>query len=302
MRIAYLILAHNTPNHMARLVRALNSPNAAFFIHVDRKSDLSPFTREIPHDNTTFITDRIAVYWGDSSIVKATLKLIERALGDPRDFEYLVLLSASDYPLKDPQYIEEFFSRHRGCEFISLAQMPCEAVGKPIERLENFWLRTRLSSQFGVRVIGLLNRWNTRLGLIRRDYVKALKDITPYAGSQWWALTADACRQIVAFVQSNRGVVSYFDNVFAPDESLFHTIIGNSEFAKHVTRSLTFTDWSRPTPKPAIIDIDHLNAFVKMERITADDPYGRGELLFARKFPDDSSELTKFIDVHIINR
>ena len=33
-----------------------------------------------------------------------------------------------------------------------------------------------------------------------------------------------------------------------------------------------------------------------------DDPYGRGELLFARKFPDDSSQLTDFIDAHIINR
>jgi hypothetical protein len=46
--------------------------------------------------------------------------------------------------------------------------------------------------------------------------------------------------------------------------------------------------------------MDHLNAFMKTERIVADDRYGQGELLFARKFPDDSSQLTDFIDAHLI--
>jgi hypothetical protein len=34
----------------------------------------------------------------------------------------------------------------------------------------------------------------------------------------------------------------------------------------------------------------------------ADDPYGRGELLFARKFPDDSEPLTAFIDRELHHR
>ena len=87
-----------------------------------------------------------------------------------------------------------------------------------------------------------------------------------------------------------------------PDEGLFQTIIGNSEFAKDVRRNLTFADWSRPTGGPAVIDMDHLRGFANMDRIIADDPYGRGELLFARKFSDDSSQLTDFIDRHLINR
>lgn len=32
------------------------------------------------------------------------------------------------------------------------------------------------------------------------------------------------------------------------------------------------------------------------------DAYGRGELLFVRKFPDNSLQLANFIDAHLINR
>jgi len=124
----------------------------------------------------------------------------------------------------------------------------------------------------------------------------------PYAGSTWWALTAKACRHILAFIGIRPEVVKFLRNVYMPDESLFQIIIGNSEFANNVARNLTFTDWSRPTGGPAIIDMDHLNAFVKVERVIGDDIYGRGELLFARKFPDDSSQLTDFIDAHLIDR
>ena len=125
------------------------------------------------------------------------------------------------------------------------------------------------------------------------------KDLVPYAGSTWWALSADACRHILSFVDSRTDVVRFFENLYMPDESFFQTIIGNSEFATQVRRNLTFTDWSRPTEAPAIIDMDHLNAFVKMEHIIGDDAYCRGELLFDRKFPDDSLELTRFIDSHL---
>src|SRR5208283_4303161 len=34
-RIAYLIMAHNEPGHLARLVNALDHPGAGFFVHVD---------------------------------------------------------------------------------------------------------------------------------------------------------------------------------------------------------------------------------------------------------------------------
>ena len=153
-----------------------------------------------------------------------------------------------------------------------------------------------------MRAVARLNDLNRQLKLINRDYKKVFKGLEPFGGSQWWALTADACRHILEFIDLRPDVLKYFKNVYLPDESFFHTIIGNSEFAKNVTRNLTFADWSRPGGGPALIDMDHLRAFAKMDVVMADDYYGQGELLFARKFRDDSSQLTDFIDTQLINR
>jgi hypothetical protein len=86
-----------------------------------------------------------------------------------------------------------------------------------------------------------------------------------------------------------------------PDESFFQIAIGNSPFFERVTHNLTYTDWSQPVA-PAIISPKHLEAFAAADVIMADDPYGKGELLFARKFPDDSAHLTAFIERELHQR
>src|SRR5262249_54441950 len=174
MKMAYLILAHNTPNHLSRLVRALDSANAAFFIHVDRKFDISRFRDGVPQHNVRFLENRVAVYWGEFSIVQATTSLMREALSRSQDPQYLCLLSGSDYPLRNPRYIESFFSRNQGREFINLVPMPCEAVGKPLKRLEDYWLQTPHDNQFVMRTVARLNALiNNQLKLIKRDYKRA---------------------------------------------------------------------------------------------------------------------------------
>ena len=302
MRIGYLILAHNTPDHLRRLVSALDSPNAAFFIHVDRRSTIAPFRDGLSQRNVMFLEQRYDVYWDDFSKVDATISLVDNALRHSSNPAYLILLSGSDYPLRSAHYIEEFFSRNLGRQFINLVRMPCDAVGKPIERMENYWLQTPYNSHYVIRAFDRLNQLNRRLKLITRDYKRVFKGVAPYGGSTWWALTSEACEYILQFVHARSDIVNFFRNTYMPDEGIFQTIIGNSGFAKDVRRNLTFADWSRPTGGPAVIDMDHLRAFAKMHPIIAEDHYGRGELLFARKFPDNSSQLTDFIDSHIITK
>ena len=285
------------------MVRALDSPNADFFIHVDRKSDIWPFQDRFSQFNVRFAADRVSVYWGEFSIVQASVNLIRQALNQLPAPDYLVLLSGSDYPLRSSRYIEAFFSGNQGSQFINLVQMPCEAVGKLLERFEQYWLQTPNDAQFVARVVARLNHLiNNQLRLIKRDYKVVFSGLVPHGGSQWWALTNDACRHILEFLDCRPDVVKFFRNVSLPDESFFHTIIGNSKFATQAVRNLTFADWSRPSGGPAIIDMEHLNAFMKTACIIWDDTYGRGELLFARKFRDDSSHLTDFIDANLINR
>ena len=135
------------------------------------------------------------------------------------------------------------------------------------------------------------------MGLAQRDYRKHLGNLEPYAGNTWWALTVDAVNYILEFVEHNKHVVDYFRNMFAPEEAFFHTILGNSPFVSRVRRNLVYEDWSVSGAHPAMINEQHLALFEAHEKLNVADVYGYGELLFARKFSDDSLDLLQRMDL-----
>jgi hypothetical protein len=119
MRIAYLIVAHNTPNHLRRLITALSSPDCEFFVHLNKRSRFRDYA-EIASPNVRFLRHRIAVYRSEFSLVEAVVSLIRGALRGPSRCDYFVLLSGSDYPLRSASYIESFFEKSNGSEFINI--------------------------------------------------------------------------------------------------------------------------------------------------------------------------------------
>ncbi|HEY0733431.1 MAG TPA: beta-1,6-N-acetylglucosaminyltransferase, partial [Herpetosiphonaceae bacterium] len=286
LRMGYLILAHNTPNHFSRLVHALDDGHARIYVHIDQKSSLLPFQQHVPGDRVRFIGSRIPVYWSDYSTAQAILNLIAEALDHDPGLEYLCLLSGSDYPLQSAGYIRHFLTQRRGTEFINLLPMPNPTLGKPIERLTQYRFRPDRAQK-------LAQRLNVpQLPIFSRDYRTYLGELQPYGGSTWWALSRAACEYILGFVAQNPRVVKFFKHTLFPEEGFFQTIIGNSPFRMHVAHNLTYNDWTRPNPPyPAIIDEQHLRQVFAAPLVVANDAFGTGELLFVRKFPDDSQRL-----------
>ena len=201
MKIAYLVLAHNNPKHLLRLINSLSSNSSYFFIHLDRKSINENFTF-INDINLKIIEERISVYWGDFSQVEAILSLIGKSIAHENYFDYYVLLSGTDYPLRSVAYIENFFKCNFGEEFINIVQMPCNEIGKPISRLTTFKPR---SGHLSSRIAGIFRKIMVRMGALQteRDYKRYLNNLTPYGGSTWWALSRDACEYILEFVDNN---------------------------------------------------------------------------------------------------
>ena len=275
MRIAYLILAHNNPNHLQLLIKSLSSDKSSFFIHIDRKSSQDEFSK-LNGENIHVCQENIPVYWGGFSIVDATLILLRQALSEKRRFDYFVLLSGTDYPIQPVSYIEKLFEN----------RMPCEAASKPISRLTTYRPFAAYS---------LLNRIIQKLQVIigfKRDYKTYLENLVPYGGSEWWALSYEACEYILSFVDNKPRVVDFFKNTVCPDESFFQTILGNSPYKEHTVRNLTFSDWSAGRANPAYLTEKHLDFLTATASVTVDDVYGAGEILFARKFSDETEEIT----------
>ena len=299
MKICYLILAHNNPSHFDRLINAISYDRNSVYVHIDLKSSISEFLPAAA-ENVVFIKERVSVYWGGYSIVWATLNLLNVALEANCGHDYYCLLSGNDYPIRSKDYINCYLEKNYGQEFINLVEMPNELVSKPLSRITTYHIEDGELSKFFLPnfMVNKITKIVNKLRL-QRDYNKILQGMKPYAGSQWWILSRPAVEYIKNFVLSRKDFVMFYKNTQIPDESFFQTIIGNSPFKSSAARNVTFTDWSRRKgPKPAIIDDDYIR-FFEVGNLVVDDVYGKGEVLFARKFPNDSAELIDAIQKNL---
>jgi len=61
-------------------------------------------------------------------------------------------------------------------------------------------------------------------------------------------------------------------------------------------RNLLYEDWSAEGARPEMISEKHCAFFEAQEQVSVQDIHGPGEMLFARKFSDETIELTDRID------
>lgn len=279
MKTIYLVAAHYGEAQFAELVNALG--DCAVFAHIDRKADQTKFQAAVSGRDVTFVSepDRVDVRWAGWSQVQATLSLMRLARPHVSPEDYVILLSGDSYPLQAPEGVRAYFDASQGSQYINSVRMPSVEASKPITRISNLYF------EYDPRngKTNLLPKVINKLG-IKRNYRKALSGRVPHAGSTWWALTGEACDWILNNVDRDPAFVKFCRHTKMPDEFFFQTLIENSPFAGKVSRSLMFTDWSRPSgPKPAIMDSAHVDQLMKAS-LTADQAgYGHGATLFGRK-------------------
>ncbi len=80
MKISYIVLGHQHPAILVRLVSALVRAGHTVALHYDKKSDDAGFALLQGHfagNESVRFAKRVNVRWGEWSIVKATLNCIE---------------------------------------------------------------------------------------------------------------------------------------------------------------------------------------------------------------------------------
>jgi hypothetical protein len=293
MNIAFLYFVYNNPIIIKRTISRLNSDKCKFIIHVDRKADITQFN-EICGENIFFCKNRIAVHWGEFSGIKAIISLVREGLKICKEFDYFVLLSGSEYPIKSREYIFNYFEKNTPSEFISMIKMPNMEAGKPISRINEIRIQSEMPvKRFAFRIL-------SKIGFAKRNYKEHLNELEPYAGNTWWALTNDACRYILEFISKNEQYCKYFENTFAPEEMFFHTILGNSKFKTKIKRNIMYEDWSNRGSHPKMINDYHVEYFINNKNVITSDYFGNGENIFARKFSNLNMNLLEKIDQMII--
>ena len=138
MQKNYLILAHKNPNQLYRMVKALHDKTSHFYIHIDAKSPISPFKECLQGLPVSFIDQREDCVWGDFSIVRATINLMEAAAKAlPKG--YFILMSGQDYPITSQKEINIFLEQYNDSDFIDFLPLEQKWKTKMVkDKLEHY--------------------------------------------------------------------------------------------------------------------------------------------------------------------
>ncbi len=224
MSICFLMLAHQHPLQVARLVNRLTGQGATVAMHIDRKAgpDFHRQLRGRLHDEGRDLiwAAPVSVSWGTWSLVEATLSGL-RAIADSGTVpDYVYLISGADYPLVPVADIDAFLHRNAGHEYIeSVDAERYRWVTHGFQR-ERYAFRHWVSYRQSRR----LHLWSVavqqQLGLVR----KFPAGYAPHLGSQWWVLTWPTCKAILQRAEDRR-LVSFFRTTAIPDELFFQTLV-----------------------------------------------------------------------------
>lgn len=286
MKLAFLILAHRSPEQVIKLVNSLiYEKDVTIFIHVDAKANgvfevLKNEFRNNP--GVVFTPFRYKVYWGSYNQIRATVLLIKTAVQFGK-FDYYSLISGQDMPVKPLAEFKEFLSQNCGKEFMIHFKLPDsgnwgECGG--LDRLQLFWVDIKIQRySYSFRK---LNKFIHKLqGALR--YKRKLK-YEFYGGFNWFTLSKEAVSYIVNFLDKNKAYLKRYRYTGCADEIFIQTILMNSPLKENmVNESLRYIDWASGPEYPKIMRMEDFNTLT-----------GSNRVYFARKF--DYSVDQKVID------
>lgn len=238
MRLAYSISGYKLPNQFRWLLEAIHDPRDAFAVHVDARTPEAVFREYVAaaagRPNVLFIEREPIAYMGPG-LVRSELRAIRALLAHAPEFDYLINLSAQDYPLEPRATITAELARTPGRNYVQ---------AQPL-RDQNWRARLRphvLSIELGGRMI--------RTPILR---VPSASLRIRWKGSWWHLLTRDFCRWLTTDPLP-AAYLQYLKNVRASDELFFQNVVMNSPFADsrdHDNRH--FIAWPRRSSSPAVL-------------------------------------------------
>lgn len=280
MKLAYIITAYASAEQLERLINTLDRPHHSFVIHIDaRREEVFQETKALLKDrpNVHLLEKRYRIWWGRTEFARSILSAMAYLVDEKIDYDYSLLISEVDYPIKPIDEIEQFFEENAGKNFIDYAlndskdhvwaDWPPPASTKT--RMEHWHLMVR-------------SRLVLRIPMKR----KLPLEHTAYVGWLWWNFTRECVEYFVDFTRNNPKYLKFYDHTFIPDEFIFQTIVMNSPFKDTVVnRNLRYR---HPEPFPNHVE------WVKASDM---DALKASDALFVRKLSiDKTPELMEQID------
>jgi hypothetical protein len=272
MRIAFLILNHRAPAQLLRLIKTIRRelPDSPIIVHHDEfAADLSRSLLDFD-DNAFLLTTGTPISWGDFGVVDAYWQCLSWMCGNV-DFDYVVLLSGQDYPIKPLGLLAADLAA-TGADIVVKAN-PIDKLSRRKQRVSRrrylyqyrparaaagpsparCWLRRRAG--IGADVLNNVQPFfhvykfsdQQPWWLGRRPRHTPFTAAEPcWFGSMWLALSRRAAGFVVTSVRDRPDFVDYYRRTAHSDESATATLVCNAPWARVERRDLHYVRWTDP--------------------------------------------------------
>ena len=262
MTIGYVVSAYKLPEQLDGLIRRLGTQSSHFVVHVDRKTDDRVFAEMVPRTRDlgcVDFVDRHVAIGADSDTYARRSRESSGCMPTDIDFDYVVLLTGQDYPLRPARAIERYLAEAAGRSFMSYWPLPRAAwSGRGgLDRIERWHLVWR-------RPVHL------QVPFLRR---RLPRDLTPWGGRPYWCLSREVVDYVWSLAQEDAigPGASSSTSGFRTRSSSRRSSSTAPSATTVVNDDLRYVDWSRPTA-PAILGSEDLDVLMSSGK------------LFARKF------------------
>ena len=324
-----MIMAHQYPYQIFRLIQRCKTENTDVIVHLDLKAKQEDYDylhnkiSELYSNRGVYLMEeRLAGELFNRILVDITMKMIDYVHNvekqENKHYQYFLLCSGQDYPLKPMQAIEEELSHAYPKPFID-----CTPYNK------HNWMRDRFTNNTVDPVLKYLftdRIKNSRSRIIKGILSRLLRYVKPfilkfgqnveqrlkkqgifvYGGSQWWIMPDIAIEYIAGqyySFETKKYISLLLDETATPDETFFQTMVMRSPVKNKVQlnsvtercqNNKTWSYWqdvNKPmTSHPYVIRAENFNQLLT------------SQAWFARKFDEtiDSGILDK-IDHELLN-
>jgi hypothetical protein len=281
MRLAHLILAHNNPLQLERLIKRLIYPNTDIYIHLDGKINIEEFIHLKTLENVFFITNRTSVIWADYSMMTATLNSFEEILKTGLHYSHINLLSGQDYPLKKASVIQAFLFKNHDKTFMRFRSIHDEWQ-ESLSRFTNYHFGD-YNFPLKFKIQKVINRF-----LPDKKLPNGLK---PYGFSQWLTITPVCALYTINYLKENPAVRRFFRMTWGVDELVFQTILLNSNLTDGILNDhLRYIKFTKRANSPKTLTMDDAEMLVNSNKF------------YARKFNAEiDQEIFDYLDHHADN-
>eukprot|EP01083_Nonionella_stella_P096231 270443_1 len=228
LRIVYLIVMHQDPLHVIRLITTLNTSRDIFLIHIDKGASpnmtdtISQYATA--HDNIHLMQQQ-KVIWGGFSIIAVQLDAMRYAIQCLKlRFDFLMVLSGSDYPLSSINSIKSFLFKYRG-----------KTLMRKLKALESRHIIPYLQDVYC--------ECDNALYHVGRRQINEDDSITMYISSLFATYHYDFVHYVVHDDDILPDYIDFFAVTAVSDEIFFSTVLMNSPLCHDYAHDLEWSEW-----------------------------------------------------------